>query len=257
MEYTDITEGQFPGSGNQRLSGRQRQQVAELQVQSGLALLHPEPGRVPDPRPLAEPESAEIAIPGSDLQFYKIVYDGQMYLPITRSWTLRLRTELGYGDGYGSTELVPVLRALLLRRLRLCAWLQELNPGTADHAADGRCAKATRSRRDSSDRKAIPTAVTCWSRRVRKSSSPMPFIKDGRQFRPVVFFDAGNVFQTECFEFSVNCFGFDVDEFRYSVGASLTWLAGLGPMTFSYAFVFNDSEVDRVEQFQFELGRTF
>ena len=86
---------------------------------------------------------------------------------------------------------------------------------------------------------------------------PMPFIKDGRQFRPVVFVDAGNVFQTKCFEFSVNCFGFDVDEFRYSVGASLTWLAGLGPMTFSYAFVFNDSEIDRVEQFQFELGRTF
>ena len=42
-----------------------------------------------------------------------------------------------------------------------------------------------------------------------------------------------------------------------AVGASLTWLAGLGPMTFSYAFVFNDSEIDRVEQFQFELGRTF
>ena len=86
---------------------------------------------------------------------------------------------------------------------------------------------------------------------------PMPFIKDGRQFRPVLFLDAGNVFQTKCFDFSVNCFGFDVDEFRYSVGASLTWLAGLGPMTFSYAFVFNDSEIDRVEQFQFELGRTF
>ena len=86
---------------------------------------------------------------------------------------------------------------------------------------------------------------------------PMPFIKDGRQFRPVVFVDAGNVFQTKCFDFSVNCFGFDVNEFRYATGVALTWLAGLGPMTFSYAFVFNDSPVDRIEQFQFELGRTF
>ena len=86
---------------------------------------------------------------------------------------------------------------------------------------------------------------------------PIPFVKDGRQFRPVIFVDAGNVFQTDCFDFSVNCFGPDFDKIRYSTGISLTWLAGLGPMTFSYAFVFNEQPIDRVEAFQFELGRTF
>ena len=86
---------------------------------------------------------------------------------------------------------------------------------------------------------------------------PLPFVEDSRQFRPVIFADAGNVFQTDCFDFSVNCFDLDMDEMRYSVGVGLTWLAGLGPMTFSYAQTFNTKEFDKEEGFQFELGRTF
>ena len=49
--------------------------------------------------------SFELTVPGSDLQFYKLVYNGQIFFPITQSWTLRLRTELGYGDGFGGDEL--------------------------------------------------------------------------------------------------------------------------------------------------------
>ena len=49
--------------------------------------------------------SFELTIPGSDLQYYKLVYNGQIFFPITRSWTLRLRTELGYGDGFGGDDL--------------------------------------------------------------------------------------------------------------------------------------------------------
>ena len=43
--------------------------------------------------------SLELAVPGSDLEYYKLVYNGQIFFPLTRSLTLRLRTELGYGDG--------------------------------------------------------------------------------------------------------------------------------------------------------------
>jgi len=38
---------------------------------------------------------------------------------------------------------------------------------------------------------------------------------------------------------------------------SITWLTGLGPMTFGIAKPFNAGEFDREESFQFELGRTF
>ena len=50
---------------------------------------------------------------------------------------------------------------------------------------------------------------------------------------------------------------FDVDELRYSVGFGMTWLTGLGPMTFSIAKPFQSQSFDEEERFQFELGRTF
>ncbi len=49
--------------------------------------------------------SLELAVPGSDLSFYKLVYNGQIFFPLTQSLTLRLRTELGYGDGIGGDDL--------------------------------------------------------------------------------------------------------------------------------------------------------
>ncbi|MGA1372618.1 MAG: BamA/TamA family outer membrane protein [Pseudomonadales bacterium] len=43
----------------------------------------------------------------------------------------------------------------------------------------------------------------------------------------------------------------------YAVGLSVTWLAGLGPMTFGIAYPMNAGPFEEEEQFQFELGRTF
>ncbi len=86
---------------------------------------------------------------------------------------------------------------------------------------------------------------------------PMPFVKDGRSVRPVLFIDVGNVFNTECPKVSKICDEIDLNLLRYSVGFSLTWITGMGPMTFGIAKAFNDSDSDETEFFQFELGRTF
>lgn len=49
----------------------------------------------------------ETTVPGSDLEFYKVFYDAQMFQPLTRHFTLRLKTSLGYGDGFGSMDQLP------------------------------------------------------------------------------------------------------------------------------------------------------
>ena len=56
---------------------------------------------------------------------------------------------------------------------------------------------------------------------------------------------------------STICSAFDAGEIRYSAGVSVTWITGLGPMTFALAKPFNEGEFDETETFQFELGRTF
>ncbi|MCZ6868902.1 MAG: outer membrane protein assembly factor BamA, partial [Gammaproteobacteria bacterium] len=51
--------------------------------------------------------SIELAVPGSDLQFYKAIYSAQMLIPVRRNFTLRMRTKLGYGDAYGQDDTLP------------------------------------------------------------------------------------------------------------------------------------------------------
>jgi outer membrane protein insertion porin family len=46
-------------------------------------------------------------MPGSDLEFYKLTYRGEVFYPIRNEWILHFRTELGYGDGYGKTTELP------------------------------------------------------------------------------------------------------------------------------------------------------
>lgn len=51
----------------------------------------------------------EVTLPGSDLEYARINYNGQFYWPISqnREWVVSLRTNLGYGLGYGDTEELP------------------------------------------------------------------------------------------------------------------------------------------------------
>lgn len=51
--------------------------------------------------------SLETTVPGSDLQYYRVIVDAQMFQPLTRNTTLRFKTRLGYGDGYGEMDELP------------------------------------------------------------------------------------------------------------------------------------------------------
>ncbi len=51
--------------------------------------------------------SLDMAVPGSELSFYRLRYFFEQYIPIRREWILHLRADLGYGDGYGSTSQLP------------------------------------------------------------------------------------------------------------------------------------------------------
>ncbi|ALO46045.1 outer membrane protein assembly factor BamA [Pseudohongiella spirulinae] len=52
--------------------------------------------------------SAEVTLPGSDLEYYRLSYNTQYYRPIYgNSWVFHVRTNLGFGDGYGDTKELP------------------------------------------------------------------------------------------------------------------------------------------------------
>ncbi|MAT82720.1 MAG: outer membrane protein assembly factor BamA [Gammaproteobacteria bacterium] len=255
VEYTDITEGRFPAqeisefidkNGNDALNYKLNLSWSSSTLNRGL---FPTRGR-------AQSLAMEVAVPGSDLQFYKLTYKGQMYLPLTRSWILRLRTELGYGDGYGGTEGLPFYQHFFsggfgsVRGFKTNTLGPRSTDPEIDLDGDGIPDPVFR-------REPPPFGGNLLTEASAELIFPLPFIEQSNQFRPVLFFDAGNVFNTNCPEVSTICSDFDEGELRYSAGISVTWITGLGPMTFGLAKPFNDGEFDKTETFQFELGRTF
>ena len=197
--------------------------------------------------------SLEAAVPGSGLEFYKVRYAGETYFPISNSWTLRLRTELGYGDAYGDTTALPFYEHFFAGGFGSIRGFENstLGPRTTpplDLEGNPICWR---------DPCGDPFGGNLQIEASAELIFPLPFVEDNRQFRPSLFLDVGNVFNTRCPRISVNCFGFDTEEIRYSTGFSVTWLTGMGPMSFALVKAFNTKDYDEEEAFQFELGKTF
>lgn len=57
----------------------------------------------------AQSLSLEFTVPGSDLSYYRLRYYNEKFFPLTqsRNWIIHARVDLGYGDGYGSTDQLP------------------------------------------------------------------------------------------------------------------------------------------------------
>ncbi len=255
VEWTEITEGRYPAqeisayldeNGNKSLNYKMNFSWRGSTLNRGV---FPTRGR-------SQSMAFEVAVPGSDNTFFKAVYDAQMYIPVRRNWTLRLRTELGYGDGYGDTDQLPFYEHFFAGGFGSVRGFESstLGPRTTPPTEDSNGFPIPPG---FFEPEGDPYGGNLLVEASVELIFPMPFVEDNRQFRPLIFFDAGNVFQTDCFDFSENCFDFDANEIRYTTGVGITWLAPLGPMTFSYAKPLNSEDEDEDELFQFELGRTF
>ena len=198
----------------------------------------------------------EVAVPGSDLQFYKLFYNGQMYFPLADRWTVRVRSEVGYGDGYGDTEALPFYEHFFAGGFGSVRGFESnsLGPRSTPPVVDINGNPIPQSF-FSGDQD--PFGGNLLVEGSIELIFPLPFIENTTQFRPVLFVDAGNVFNTDCPDVSTVCDGLDFGLIRYSAGVSVTWITGLGPMTFGLAKAYNVGEFDEEEFFQFELGRTF
>ena len=89
---------------------------------------------------------------------------------------------------------------------------------------------------------------------------PLPFVKDQRSLRTALFWDVGNVFDTNCSssqkKLSDSC-DIDFSNLASSVGVGLTWITALGPLSFSLAMPIKKPDDADTQVFQFSLGQTF
>lgn len=186
----------------------------------------------------------EASVPDSEIEYYKLNYRGERYFPLTNIWTIKFRGNLGYGDGYGAQDKLPFFEHYYSGGFGSVRGYEDRSLGP-------------RERQSPQDQFGDPNAIggNLIVEGAIEFIFPVPFVKDKRSIRTLFFIDGGNVFDTERDD-DVNI-DFDTDEFRYSFGVGLSWITGIGPLTFSFSKPFNDQKDDDTKQFQFSLGRPF
>ena len=195
-----------------------------------------------------------LALPGSDMEYYKATYKGQYLRGLTRSLTLKLRTDLGLGESYGDTTQLPFFKNFYGGGFGSVRGFERNSLGPQDRPCivqeDSSCSAPENYMPD-------PIGGNVQIEFGAEIIFPMPFIKDKRSVQSAFFVDVGNIFSTKCGDQLENCFKPDFGELRYSVGVGATWLSAMGPLTFSYAKPLNTSADDELEMFQFSLGNQF
>jgi len=183
----------------------------------------------------------EIAVPGSDLQYYRLNWRGRQFVPLTRRFTLALKADAGYGGGYGSTDAMPFFENFYAG-----------GPSTV------RGFKAnTLGPRETTPGQEDPVGGNVKLTGGLELYAPPPI---GGNFEKTLrlgaFLDFGNVWWTEPTDL-VAPTGFDLGELRYSTGLSAQWLSPVGALSLSVAYPLNATDQDEEQVFQFSFGQNF
>lgn len=195
--------------------------------------------------------SLDIALPGSDVEYQKLTYDGQALFPLGDKFVLRTYSKLGYGNdlpfyknyfagGYGS---VRGYKESTLGPRSPAVIYQATNTDKDCINKPGYCGDT--------DPEAIGGNALIQG--GIELVLPVPFKGDwSRQIRPVLFVEGGQVYNTDASDFEISA-----DNIRYSAGVGFTWITVIGPLSLSYAYPLNQKNGDETKRVQFEIGRTF
>lgn len=172
--------------------------------------------------------SLETTVPGSDLEYYRVNADSNIYFPITRKIAFKLGLNLGYGDGYGDTEDLPFFKNYFAGGSSSVRGFEARSLGP----------------RDTSD---FPDPFGGSKRVLFNASLLLPIGDGGLDKRLNIFLDGGQVWAPND--------SVELDEIRFAAGVGFNWISPVGPLSVSYAFPLNDEEGDELEKFQFSIGR--
>ncbi len=221
--------------------------------------------------------SAEVALPGSTVQYYKLNYEFSKYWSLSPSFVLNTRAEFGYGDSYGS----DIVRYICRTEGSDPMIPGQTNSTTTRPAADGTCsdggtlhrtlvgnglpffenfyAGGTRSVRGFRDNTLGPRSEVIAGYRGQPLGGSLkttgsvelifPKLFDSNAARVSAFLDFGNVFD--------GVDNFDAGQLRASTGVALLWRAPVGPISISYAFPLKKEDGDELERLQFTFGGAF
>ena len=179
---------------------------------------------------------AEIALPGSDLEYFKIFYDFSKFWPVNRALVVETRTSIGYGDSYGNTGTagLPFFKNFYAGGPGSLRGFEQNTLGPASSLDFG-----------SNFRQSLGGSFKA----IGSVETYFPTLFDSRGARISAFMDFGNVWRTAR--------EFGSGDLRVSTGLALQWQSPMGPISISWAAPLRKEENDRIERLQFTFGGQF
>lgn len=199
-------------------------------------------------------QSLDLNLAFGDVDYQKLVYQGNYYRPFYKGSVLRGYTKLGYGNdlpfwenffagGYGS--------------------VRGYDNGTLGPRSNRYYPTIVNNGEDNYPEEIGGNALAQVGTEL---ILPMPFKGDwANQIRPVLFVEGAQVFDTESKDketITLNGNKYALtngkdNDMRFSAGAGITWFTPIGPISISYGHPLNKKKGDEVDNVQFEIGRTF
>jgi outer membrane protein insertion porin family len=176
--------------------------------------------------------NAEVSMPIDQMQYYRLFYQHQYYYPLTKTNVIALSGQVGYGMAYGDKPF-PITKNYYIGGIGSVRGYtpgslgpQVYNPNLGIYQPTGGSSKAVFN---------------------AEYAFPVPGSGTDKTLRFFMFFDAGNVYDGAP----------NIGSLRYSYGAGITWISPLGPLKFSYGIPLNTTSLDKIQNFQFQIGTTF
>jgi len=170
-----------------------------------------------------------LELAGGDLQFYRLGFQHQRFYPLSRTYTLMLRGDLGYADGLNDRP-VPFFKAYFAGGPDSVRGYRAFSLGPRDVTGNALGGN---------------TKVTGAAELL----FPMPGATAEQSLRLAAFVDAGQVYAAGA--------KVDLGELRYATGIALQWLSPFGPLRLSIAHPLNRKPGDEVQRLQFTFGTGF
>lgn len=172
--------------------------------------------------------NADVGLAG-DTRYVRGSAQYQLFLPLSKSYTLAFNGELGWGKGL-SGRPYPVFKNFYSGGLGSVRGFEQGSLGPRD--LTGSLIGG-------------PKKITLNAEFI----TPFPGIGNDRSLRLFAFYDLGNVFgESEKFTFS---------DLRSSAGIGVSWLSPIGPLRFAAGQPLRKFAGDRIQKFQFQIGTSF
>jgi len=179
---------------------------------------------------------AEIALPGSDLEYFKIFYDFSRFWPLHRSLVVETRTSLGFGESYGDSGDIG---------LPFFENFYAGGPGSLRGFEQNTLGPQSSLQFATDFRQSLGGSFKA----IGSIEAYFPTLFDARGARLSSFIDFGNVWRTAR--------EFGTGDLRASAGVALQWQSPMGPISISWAAPLRQEEGDRIERLQFTFGGQF